>query len=129
MEYTLTNCPISWDHLNIFHNLITDNNRGINLTNGGSADIDANVITGNTERGISLLTNASVRLSSDSSHYGKVPGLTSLENNLIQGNDFGVRCALGGSASGNPQNFGTGNTTANTQISGSCPISSSLNFP
>ena len=98
----------------IFHNSITGNDRGINITNAGSADIDANVITGNAARGLSLLTNAAVFLSTNSNHHdtgaGDARSVVDPENNLIELNGIGIRCRLGGSASGNEQNFGVGNT-------------------
>ena len=97
---------------------------GISLSTGGSADIDENTIENNTERGISLSTNASVRLSDDPNQGGA---------NIIQENDIGIRCRLGGALTGDPQDFGTGNPgggdhTDDTDISGSCPTATSLGF-
>ena len=109
----------------IFHNNILGNTlSGIRLAECGSADIDGNNITGNTDRGIFLSTNASVRLS-DAVQHG--------EANLIAENTQGVRCRLGGALRGDPQDFGTGNPgsgdhTDDTDISGSCPVATSLGF-
>lgn len=119
----------------IYHNKIFSNDFiGINLNTGGSADIDGNEITENV-RGINFFTNSSVRLSSNDTHHDANPGLTSLENNLIENNTIGIRCFLGGSADGSPQNFGVGNPgtggtphSDDTVISGSCPIATSLGF-
>lgn len=91
----------------IFHNSITGNVRGINITNAGSANVAGNDIIGNTARGISLLTSGAVSLSQNTVHS---------ETNLIQGNPIGFRCRLGGSASGTSQTY-SGNT-ADTSISG-----------
>ena len=107
--------------------MITNNDRGIDITNDGSADIDGNVITGN-DRGISISTTASVALSTDTNHYDTNPGLLSLENNLIEGNDIGFRCRFGASASGNSQNFGAGNTTSNVNYF-DCHLNSAVTTP
>ena len=99
----------------IFHNLITSNVRGINISNSGSAFIDGNVITGNSEGGIQFFSNGAVTLSSSRNHHdtglGNARPVVDPENNLIEGNDVGLRCRRGGAAQGNEQNFGTGNTT------------------
>ena len=108
----------------IFHNSITGNVRGINITNAGSANIAGNDITDNTERGISLLTSGAVSLSQDTVHG---------ETNLIQENVIGIRCRLGGSGSGILQDFGTGNPgsdnhTADTNIIG-CHVEGAIFTP
>lgn len=114
----------------ILHNLLKNNRRGINVTNAGSANIDGNTIVNNRRsgsgRGISLLTNGSVRLSADDSDG---------HANLIEENDIGIRCRLGGAAEGTvSQNFGSGNPgstdhSKDADITGSCSISSSLGLP
>ena len=110
----------------IFHNLITGNNRGINISNNGSAEIDGNVITGNADAGIRLSENGAARFSSHPNHHdtgaGDARPVVDPENNLIQGNDEGLRCRRGGAASGNEQNFGTGNTSGNVFIAGDCHV-------
>lgn len=108
----------------IFHNLIENNtSNGIHLNQGGTADIDGNEITGHTmdatRSGINVFMNASVRLSGDPGHS---------EPNAINGNSIGVRCSLGGALRGNSPDFTGGNTVANTSISSSCPVSSTLGF-
>ena len=108
----------------IFNNTISGNQRGIGLTTGGSADIDGNTIEDNDVTGISLGTNASVRLSNDSNFGGE---------NLIQENPVGIRCNLGGALEGDPQDFGAGNPgagdhTDDTNISADCPTAISLGF-
>ncbi len=114
----------------ILHNLLKNNRRSINVTNAGSANIDGNKIVNNRSggrgRGISLLTNGSVRLSADDSDG---------HANLIEENDIGIRCRLGGAADGTvSQNFGSGNPgstdhSKDADITGSCSISSSLGLP
>ena len=110
----------------IFHNSITVNVRGINITNAGSANIAGNDITDNTARGISLLTSGAVSLSQNAVHS---------ETNLIEENVIGIRCRLGGSASGTSQNFGVGNPgtggtpdSDDTNISG-CHVEGTINPP
>ncbi len=110
----------------IFHNSITVNVRGINITNAGSANIAGNDITDNTARGISLLTGGAVSLSQNAVHS---------ETNLIEENVIGIRCRLGGSASGTSQNFGVGNPgtggtpdSDDTNISG-CHVEGTINPP
>jgi nitrous oxidase accessory protein NosD len=122
----------------IFHNSITGNDRGINIINAGSANIDANVITDNTERGISLLTSGAGSFSTNSNHHdtgaGDARPVDDIENNLIQENGIGLRCRLGGSGEGkNEQNFGTGNPgsddhTDDTDIVG-CHVESAIFTP
>lgn len=106
----------------VFHNHITGNGQGISLSAGGSADIDGNTIDQNTSRGIALSTNAAARLSGHPNHG---------EANLIENNPIGLRCRLGGSASGDAQDFGSGNPGGGDHGSdidtvGSCPISSAI---
>lgn len=108
----------------IFHNVITGNDRGISMSAGGAADIDGNQITANDDRGISIIRNATVRLSGDRRHG---------EANLIENNNTGVRCRQGGAVGGDPQDFGVGNPgggdhSNDTNITGSCPVSSGLGF-
>lgn len=104
----------------VFHNEIFANTiAGISLLGGAVADVAGNVIIGNGS-GLDLTLNASVRLSDHVRHDIAEP-------NLIQGNAVGVRCQLGGALGGNPQDFGTGNTT-DTDLSTSCPVDSTLNF-
>lgn len=110
----------------IFHNSITVNVRGINITNAGSANIAGNDITDNTARGLSLLTSGAVSLSQNAVHS---------ETNLIEENVIGIRCRLGGSASGTSQNFGVGNPgtggtpdSDDTNISG-CHVEGTINPP
>ena len=105
----------------ISHNSITINERGINITNAGSANIAGNDITDNTARGISLLTSGAASLSQNTVHS---------ETNEIEENVIGIRCRLGGSASGTAQDFGTGNPggddhTNDTNISG-CHVESTV---
>ena len=110
----------------IFHNSITVNVRGINITNAGSANIAGNDITDNTARGISLLTGGAVSLSQNAVHS---------ETNLIEENVIGIRCRLGGSASGILQDFGVGNPgTGGTPHSddtsiGGCHVESAVHTP
>ena len=108
----------------IFHNSITGNERGINITNAGSANIAGNDITDNTARGLSLLTSGAVSLSQNAVHS---------ETNLIEENVIGIRCRLGGSASGILQDFGVGNPgtggtpdSDNTDIIGGCHVSGAV---
>jgi hypothetical protein len=122
----------------IFHNLLTHNDRGISVTSGGAASIDGNTISDNINRGISFSVNGTGSLSTNADHHDTVGNgapVMNPENNLIQQNPIGVRCRLGGGATGNPQDFGTGNPgTGGTPHASDtntfdCHISSTLNFP
>jgi len=98
----------------IFDNAITGNNRGIDVDSGGSADISGNHIFGNHQDGIHLRNNSHIRFSSD-------PNNT--RTNLIEQNGgFGVSCIRGGTISGNPVDFGTGNGAGNTNIAANCLV-------
>jgi hypothetical protein len=91
----------------LFHNIIRNNGtvldpaHGIQITRGGSARIDGNEITGNTNNGIRVTMFSAVRFSDHGNHG---------EPNLIELNAVGLRCGdLGGALDGNPQVFGVGN--------------------
>jgi len=106
----------------IFDNTIRNNGMGIRVDNGGSADISGNTIKdnkGDTGEGILVRANAAIALSSDRNN---------IDPNVIEGNEVGIRCELGGALSGYPQNF-KGDTTQNkTVISDDCHIDSALRF-
>lgn len=110
----------------IYHNIISGNERGVVALTASGANIDGNQITGNNNRGVHFLLGASVRLSDSSNHYRSNPGI--VENNLIEGNNVGILCELGGSAFGNLQNFGTGNIT-NFSEDGTCAVHPVIHTP
>lgn len=110
----------------IFFNEIYDNVRGIQLSNNGAGDISDNLIRDNTNRGLSIITGGSVRLSSAPSSPGGP--------NVFNNNATGIRCLLGGSMSGNPQTFGVGalangvDVSIPTSTNFTCHVSNSLGF-
>lgn len=92
---------------NLFHNIIRNNGtvldpkHGVLITTAGSARLDGNEITGNTDNGIRVTMFSAVKFSDNSNHS---------EPNLIELNAVGLRCGdLGGALDGNPQDFGAGN--------------------
>ncbi len=98
----------------IFDNMITENRDGINVDSSGAADVSGNHIVSNTRDGVHLRDNSHIRFSAD-------PDNT--ETNVIELNgENGVNCARGGTMSGNPVDFGGGNTGGNKNIATNCIV-------
>jgi parallel beta-helix repeat protein len=98
----------------IFDNDVSQNGDGIDVDSGGSADISGNRVFANREDGIRLRNNSHIRFSSDPDN--------TRTNVIEQNGGFGVSCIRGGTISGNPVNFGSGNGAGNTSIAGNCLV-------
>ncbi len=117
----------------VARNIIRDNGEsgGVTVRNSAAADVDSNTITANMGIGVSVDDGASVDLDDNQITLNtgdgiRVRGTSHIrlslnpdlgQANFIEGNLRGIRCQFNSSIrSGIAQNYGTGNTLANSLV-------------
>ena len=93
-----------------------NDDRGIQITDNGAADISDNTIDG-FDRGLNLLTGGNANLSAS---FGSTGGASTFKNNVTA-----IRCRLGGNATASVDQIDGGGNTALVSAFG-CHVSSSV---